>query len=311
MTETTLPREPAGGPVVPRTRRRLMVFANQYAGALSRLKGEQPLVRYAREAGFEPELVFTRSRGHLRHVLWERVIGKEKMIALAGGDGTIHNAVQVLARSGVTLGIIPQGTANNFANALRLPLDLPTAFKVLAEGEEREVDLGECDGQYFTEAAGVGIFADTLYFAQCAGRNKNVLRTAAVALRLFMANRVRRLMLVVDGEPYVEEAFNVTVANSFMVSYNMPIAPYARLTDDQLDVVVIGALSRREMFSYVRAIRSQQHLDLPKVHTLKGRTIEIRARRPVFVHVDDQTRYKDHVTCRTASGALKVMVDRL
>ena len=62
----------------------LMVFANQYAGALSRLKGEQPLVKYAREAGFEPELVFTRSKAHFRHVLRERVIGKESMIAVAG-----------------------------------------------------------------------------------------------------------------------------------------------------------------------------------------------------------------------------------
>src|SRR5687768_2414378 len=112
---------------------KLLIFANRYAGTLSRLRGQTPLEHYARQAGCIPEIVYTRSGPHLRKELRERVIGKVPRVAIAGGDGTIHSAVQVLARSGVALGILPQGTANNFATALRLPRDLPSAFRVLQE----------------------------------------------------------------------------------------------------------------------------------------------------------------------------------
>jgi YegS/Rv2252/BmrU family lipid kinase len=292
-------------------RRPVLVLANRYAGALSRLRQEKSFAEYARAAGLEPEVVYTRSGAHLRRILRQQVVGRRDLVAVAGGDGTIHQAVQELAGTGVALGILPQGTANNFATALRLPMDLPSAFRVIAEGEERAVDLGEAAGEYFTEGAGVGIFADTLKLAACHRRTKNVLRTVWVLLRLMLLNRHYRLTLAVDGVPYAEEAFSVTVANSFAVGLNIPIAPQARLTDAQLDVVVIGALERKEYWPYYRAIRSQTHVDLPKVHTMRGQEIVISARRRATVHVDDRPRGYTPVTIRVVPGALKVMVDRL
>ena len=288
----------------------LLILANRNAGAVARAGGPVPFVRYAHDAGFEPEVLLTHSSDDLRRRLHQRVLGKLRRVVVAGGDGTIHHAVQVLARSGVALGILPQGTANNFANALRLPLDLPSAFKVLAEGEEREVDLGECDGEYFTEAAGVGLLADALHLGKRTGSTKRLFRSALHLMRLLLKNRTRRLTLVIDGEPFVEEVLNASIANSFMLSLNVPIAPEARLDDRRLDVVLLGALTRREMLTYYRAIRAQVHLEMPKVYSTTGKVIEIRASHRVPVHVDDSTRFRDHVTCRTANGALKVIVDR-
>jgi diacylglycerol kinase (ATP) len=290
---------------------KLLIFANQYAGTLARVRGKTPLETYAREAGFVPELVYTRSGPHLRKALRERVIGKLSRVVIAGGDGTLHSAVQVLARSGVALGILPQGTANNFATALRLPRDLPSAFRVLAEGQERAVSLGEADGEYFTEAAGVGIFADTLAMAHCHRRTKNIWRTGRILLKLMLLNRPYRLALDLDGVRYREEAFSVTIANSFLVGRNIPIAPYARLTDEELDVVLIESLTRREMPLYYRAILAQNHIELPKVHSMRARQIQIHAGRPTAVHVDDRARKKTPVTVNVVPDGLKVIVDRI
>src|SRR5687768_11972684 len=162
---------------------KLVIFANRYAGTLQRMRGQTPLEAYAREAGFDPEIVYTNSGIHLRRELRERLPRLERIV-VAGGDGTIHPAVQVLANTDEALGILPQGTANNFAGALRLPGDLPSAFRVIAEGEPRRVSLGDCAGEYFTESAGIGVFADTLALSNSAGRTKSVLRTLRVLLRL-------------------------------------------------------------------------------------------------------------------------------
>jgi YegS/Rv2252/BmrU family lipid kinase len=290
---------------------KLLVFVNQYAGFFSRSVLEMPLVEYAREVGFQAEIVPTRHARHLQQLLRERVIGKVPKVAIAGGDGTIHAAAQELACSDVVLGILPQGTANNFATALRLPIDLPSAFRVIAEGEERAVSLGEAEGEYFTEAAGVGLFADALALYRSGRRTKSLLRSLATALRLWIANRPHRITLTVDGERHVEEAAMVTVANTFRLGPAMPLAPTARLTDEHLDVVVLGPLTRGEMLSYFNAVRAQAHTQLPKVRLLKGRMIRIDSPRRLVVHVDDHASRYTPVTLRTVPGALRVMVDRL
>jgi YegS/Rv2252/BmrU family lipid kinase len=301
---------PSAPPTEGRRTGRLTIFANKYAGTLSRLNSETPLERFAREAGFEPEVVYTNSGIHLRRELRERLPHLERVV-IAGGDGTIHSAVQVLAKTDVEVGILPQGTANNFAGALRLPQDLPTAFRVIAEGVAQPVSLGEADGEYFTEGAGVGIFADTLALSNSGTRTKSVLRTLKVLFRLMVTNQPYRIALTVDGERLYEDAFNVTIANGYAVGLNFPIAPNARLTDDVLDVVIIGALQRREWVPTYRALMAQSHLDLPQVRCLQGRHIRIESRKPVRVHVDDRARKKTPLDLRIVPKALNVIVDRL
>jgi diacylglycerol kinase (ATP) len=296
---------------------RLLIFANRYAGALSRGPQDRSLAQYAWEAGIEPEIVRTRHARHLQQLLRERVVGSVAKVAVAGGDGTIHAAVQVLAGTGVALGILPQGTANNFATALRLPMDLPSAFRVIAHGEAGDVDLGECvcvppaQSEYFTEAAGVGLFADALTLSGSGRPTKSLLRTLAAVARLWLTNRRYRISIAVDGAQRTEEALMVTVANSFRLGAAIPIAPSARLTDGLLDVVILGPLTRAEMISYYKAIRAQSHTQLPKVQALKAREVRISARRPLGVHVDDRVRRRTPVTLRVASAALRVMVDRV
>ncbi len=70
-----------------------------------------------------------------------RAEGIELVIA-AGGDGTIGAAATHLAQSGLPLGILPLGTSNDFARALRLPLDLAEACQAIAAGHTLHVDLG-------------------------------------------------------------------------------------------------------------------------------------------------------------------------
>jgi diacylglycerol kinase (ATP) len=218
--------------------------------------------------------------------------------------------VQELAGKGTALAILPQGTANNFATALRLPLDLPSAFRVIAEGDRREVDLGRANGVYFAEAAGVGIFADLLAVSRAGHGFLDVMRVVGMLLKAWIANQPRRLTLVLDGERQAQEVLNVTVANTFAVGYNIPIAPTARLTDEQLDVVVVEALDRHEMLAYYRAIRAQLHLDLPKVKLRRAREVRIEARHRQIVHIDDRARWRTPITAVVEPRALSVLVDR-
>lgn len=70
-------------------------------------------------------------------------------IVVGGGDGSIRTVAQVLAGSGVPLGILPLGTLNHFARDLGVPLTVDGAVALIAAGATRRIDLGEANGEIF------------------------------------------------------------------------------------------------------------------------------------------------------------------
>lgn len=300
----------AAGPTSdPAAREPIPLILNDKAGKYHSTAGADELQKVADQLGVAARVMATQSTEEMRRLVCQLRDEGAKRIAVAGGDGTIHIAVQELAHSDVALGIVPQGTANNFATALRLPQDLSSALRVLEEGVVKAVDLGYIDGEYFTETAGVGLFADAL--ALYGKSNKNFFRALAAALRLLFSFRASRIRLTVDGKTTTERAVMCVAANTFRLGVAFPVAPGAKVTDQELDIVILGDLKRSELIPYFRAIRRQLHLSLPKAQSIKGKTIRIESARPMPVHCDDHIIGTTPVTIEVKPGALKVLVERL
>lgn len=81
-------------------------------------------------------------------------------IVAAGGDGTVNAVVRALLPTAHELGILPVGTANLFARALGLPLELEGAVAVVAAGQARDLDLGQVEDRIFVNNCAVGMYAE-------------------------------------------------------------------------------------------------------------------------------------------------------
>jgi YegS/Rv2252/BmrU family lipid kinase len=79
------------------------------------------------------------------------------MIIVGGGDGSLSRTVDELVGSDAVFALLPLGTANSFARTLNVPLDLEGAIDVIAHGEVRRIDLGMINGDYFVNAASIGL----------------------------------------------------------------------------------------------------------------------------------------------------------
>lgn len=79
------------------------------------------------------------------------------MVIVGGGDGSMSGTVDELVGKDCVFGVLPLGTANSFARTLGLPLDLDGAVQAIAGGKRRRVDLGMIDGDYFVNAASLGL----------------------------------------------------------------------------------------------------------------------------------------------------------
>ena len=84
--------------------------------------------------------------------------GADAVLA-GGGDGTISTAAGIAYETGMPLAVLPVGTMNLFARALKVPLVLEEALEALAAGEIGAVDIATANDRPFVHQFGVGVHA--------------------------------------------------------------------------------------------------------------------------------------------------------
>lgn len=82
------------------------------------------------------------------------------LVIVGGGDGTLNAAAAGLMQTGLPLGILPLGTANDFARTLGIPTQLEQAVSIICQGHVRFVDLGEVNGHLFLNVSSIGFSAE-------------------------------------------------------------------------------------------------------------------------------------------------------
>lgn len=131
-----------------------------------------------------------------------RVAARElDAIVASGGDGTIRTIADVLADSGVPLGVIPGGTFNHFAKDLRIPLDADEAIAVISAGYLRSVDAGQVNEYVFINNSSIGIYP-YLVVERERRRTRGLPKLVAMSWAILQAVRnfpIRRLSVTAEG----------------------------------------------------------------------------------------------------------------
>lgn len=115
-------------------------------------------------AGLDFELAESKKKRHIIELVMDASREGFSPIIIAGGDGSIGDAVNGLAMGAESddavlgpFGIMPLGSANDFVFNVGLPLDLSEAARVIAAGKTKRLDLGRLNGQYFANNSAVGL----------------------------------------------------------------------------------------------------------------------------------------------------------
>lgn len=142
--------------------RRATLIFNPVAGAGDARKDLEK-IRDLLDGEFELDVRETAPDAGARQLTEEALRDGVALILAAGGDGTVAETADVLAKTRVPLGIIPRGTANALAVALfgdGLRLDpIGTACKAIRNGRVIEIDTALCEGRRMLLLAGIGIEA--------------------------------------------------------------------------------------------------------------------------------------------------------
>ena len=173
----------------------------------------------------------------------------DPLVIVGGGDGTISAAASVLAGTGTLLGILPLGTLNHFARDLGIPTDFDEAARLIAEGKDRRVDVGEMNGSIFINNSAIGLYPlmviDRDLQRKRLGRSKRVAMIVA-SLRTLARFNHRRLTLTVNEERTgrVDTPLLFVGNNDYRIDIGAP-GQRESLDDGQLCVLVMRKKTRR------------------------------------------------------------------
>ena len=197
-----------------------------------------------REDSKQVEVRVTWEKGDAERLVAEAAREGIERIVAAGGDGTINEVVNALARMEKkrrpALAVMPLGTANDFARACRIPEDPAEAMKLAVHGQSFDVDLGRANDRYFLNVATGGFV--TRVTAQVPVQLKNILGGSAYALAAIVKSinfEPSRGRLKAEGVELEGSAIAGAVCNCRQAGGGRVLAPDAYINDGLLDVMVI------------------------------------------------------------------------
>jgi diacylglycerol kinase (ATP) len=235
------------------------------------------------------------------------------LVVLGGGDGTVSAAVDHVVGRPVVVGVLPLGTANDFARTLQIPTDVAQACETIAHGKVVDVDLGLVEDNYFVNVASVGLSVGvTQALSPKLKARVGPLAYPVATLRAYRGHEpftVRMEFPDGDHDPIdLDSLLQVAVGNGRHYGGGNVVAPGAGIDDHALDVYAIRQGRFRDNVSIARAFKTGTFVEHPNVMHLTTRRMLLRAVPHQKINVDGEVVATTPQEFSIARNALDVLV---
>ena len=248
-------------------------------------------------AGHKESSKFTTTHaGHAEDIARSSIPEQQCLIS-CGGDGTLHEVVNGVAETEITVGILPIGSANDFIKTLNPSYTATTGISHFYNAQSKKVDLGsvsfgKTDHRYFINSLGLGFTGRVAKAVKGAPWLKGEL------------SYVYALLSVLAGYASVDMQIKITLEDSFMELHGpvfafsvlngkieggkFKISPHSELSDGLLDVCILKAVTKLEFFLYVLKYINGTHITDPKVIYCKAKAVELTMPTTDVMHLDGE-----------------------
>lgn len=278
-------------------------------------KAGDPAIRDAvtvlRSAGHELDVRVTWEGGDIQRFVVEASDRGLKRIIVGGGDGSINEAADALLRQGeteISLGIMPLGTANDFATACGIPRTPLAALELSIQGSARSIDAARANDHHFLNVASIGFGAA-------------VTANTPVELKNFLgggAYTISGLAQALNSEPYPSRVYASgrefdgdllvgAICNGRTAGGGQPLAPGAMLDDGLLDILLISRFSAQNTPQVIQELRDPQ-IDGEFVHRLQAPSIEGDSEIETPFNLDGEPFLAIQLSISVLPGAIEVVL---
>lgn len=256
------------------------------------------------------EVTVTTGPEHARREAERATARGVDLVIAGGGDGTVNHVINGIADGGgrACLGVLPLGTANDFARSLGLPLDPGEAADTILAGVRRRIDLVSVAAprrQLFVNVAAGGLGPPD--------EGEDAAKSALGRLAYFLdavgemsGKAPHDITMDWDGGRVEGEVLAAVVANGRLSGGNVPVAPQALFDDGLVDVILIPAVGLGRLTALAPRILTGQHLRSDDIVVRRTREVRIRSRPPMRFRLDGEDAGEGYFRARALPSALEV-----
>ena len=236
-----------------------------------------------------------------------------EFLILGGGDGTVSSVVDFLADRGTLLGLLPLGTANDFARTLDIPEDIEEACKLIANGNVVDIDLGLAGDNFYVNVASVGLSVEaTRALSPWLKKSTGPLAYPVAAIRAFLKHEPFSARLTFpegDHEPVeYDRLLQVAVGNGRFYGGGMVVAPQSGIDDRSLDIYAIEMGRHRDLFGVARYLKSGDFIRSDSVGHFRTPRVRLETDPDLPVNIDGEVVARTPQDFSVAQNALNVLV---
>ncbi len=226
--------------------------------------------------------------------------GEYDVLVVVGGDGTLNEVVNGVMNQEVrpAIGLLPNGSANDFARERKLTNKLDAFLKMVDSGCASSVDVGqirfpdEKRNIYFINVADVGFGADVVntlskYDSWYNLFSSNIKFSIAI-IRTFFSYSHQYVTVQADNNIWEGKILSVIAANSRSFGSGLIIAPEAEISDGKFQLVILGAISLKDYFINLKRIRRGERINHSEAFYSEASVINITGGSDLKVEADGE-----------------------
>jgi len=218
-----------------------------------------------------------------------RLRDRADLVIVCGGDGSVSSAALAAMESGLPLGIMPMGTANDLARTLDIPMDLSAAADVIAGGQTRLVDVGTVNGHAFFNVASIGLSSELAQSLDPALKKRfGRLGYAVAAMKVLTRASRFGARITEKGRTTAVETYQIAVGNGRHYGGGNVVEENAEIDDGRLDLYSLEIKNLWKLALMLRSFRSGTHGAWKEVRTARCVEFDIETKRPMPVNTDGE-----------------------
>ena len=247
------------------------------------------MVSWVRQRGHAVEVHVTWNAGDAEQVAALAADRGTDVVIACGGDGTLNEVVNGLDGRDVPLGVVPLGTANDFARQTGIPEDADHAMDVILRRKPVRIDTASMNGRRFVNVSTGGVGAEATAETPADFKaSLGPLAYAITAVRKLAGSEVRHARFASDGFELDVDFMAFAVGSARVTGGGTIMTPDASVTDGLLDLCVIETMSRRDFAVLSLSVKKGEHLGLPGVHYAQLPWLKVSSSEPLSVNLDGE-----------------------
>ena len=287
---------------------KIAFIINPIAGGKNKFHFSQTIEKQLDQSKFEYQIIQTERVNHAFEITKIAIQEGAQIVVAVGGDGTINEIAAALVGSDTKLAIIPFGSGNGLARALKIPMNTNKALSIINQTNSELMDVAKLNENYFFNMSGLGFDAHISHvFSK--DKKRGLLGYIKATFRELKNYKSQNFQINIDGKQINERAFILSIANSSQYGNEAHIAPRAQLHDGLLDLIIVKPFPLILMPLMAFRLFTKSADRSKYLISIQGKSIQINNNKKSVIHLDGEAKLiNENINISIQPLALNVIV---